>query len=224
MMTKKYQYFLMDLDGTISDSQEGITKAVAYALKSYGIMEDDLNKFCKFIGPPLTDSFQRFYGFTEEQSKEAVLKFREYYTDIGIYENYLYDGIENLLKSITAAGGIVILATSKTETVAKKVLEIFHIQDYFYFVAGSNMDMTRYKKGEVIKYILESMNIVAKDAVMIGDREHDVIGANEHDMDSIGVLYGFGNKEELTGAGATYLSETVDSLTNLLLSMIVKQG
>lgn len=220
MTEKKYRYFLMDLDGTISNPQEGITKAVAYALKSYGIIENDLNKLCKFIGPPLTDSFQQYYGFTEEQSKEAILKFREYYTDRGIYENYLYDGIENLLICVTSAGGKVVLATSKPEKYAKMILERFDIYKYFSFVAGSNMDLTRYKKGEVIEYALKSMNIDAKEAVMIGDREHDIIGAIENSMDSIGVLYGFGDKEELTLAGATYTSNTVDVLKNLVHSLV----
>lgn len=159
MTEKKYKYFFMDLDGTISNPQEGVTKAVDYALKRYGIIENDLNKLCKFIGPPLTDSFQQYYDFTEEQSKEAILKFREYYTDRGIYENYLYDGIENLLMSITSAGGKVILATSKPEEFAKKILERFDIHEYFSFISGSNMDLTRYKKGEVIAYALKSMNI-----------------------------------------------------------------
>lgn len=220
MTEKKYRYFLMDLDGTISNPKEGVTKAVAYALKSYGIIENDLNKLCKFIGPPLTDSFRQYYGFAEEQSQEAILKFREYYTDRGIYENFLYDGIENLLMSVTLAGGKVILATSKPEIYAKKILKRFSIHKYFSFVAGSNMDLTRYKKGEVIEYALKSMNIDAKEAVMIGDREHDITGAKENNLDSIGVLYGFGDKEELTVAGVSYTSNTIDSLTKLLLSMI----
>ncbi len=220
MTEKRYRYFLMDLDGTISNPQEGVTKAVAYALKSYGINENDLNKLCKFIGPPLTDSFQHYYSFTEEQSKEAILKFREYYTNRGIYENYLYAGIQNLLMRVTSAGGKVVLATSKPEEYAKKILKRFNIYNYFSFVAGSNIDLTRYKKGEVIEYALKSMNIDAKDAIMIGDREHDIIGAKENALDSIGVFYGFGNKEELTIAGASYTSNTVDSLTRLLLSMI----
>lgn len=219
MAKKKYRYFLMDLDGTLSNPQEGVTKAVAYTLKSYGIIEKDLNILCKFIGPPLTDSFQEYYNFTEQQSKEAILKFREYYTVYGIYENYLYDGIEKLLMNLTLAGGTVILATSKPDTYAKMILDRYCISRYFSFVSGSNMDLTRYKKGDVIEYALESMNIDAKEAIMIGDREHDIIGAKENNMDSIGVLYGFGNSEELKSAGATYISDTVDLLKDLLLTL-----
>lgn len=209
----------MDLDGTISNPQEGVTKAVAYALKSYGIIENDRNKLCKFIGPPLTESFQQYYDFTEEQSKEAIVKFREYYTDFGIYENFLYDGIENLLQGLTMAGAKVILATSKPEKYAKIILKRFNIYKYFSFVSGSNMDLSRYKKSEVIEYAMKMMNLNASETIMIGDREHDIFGAKENSMDSIGVLYGFGNKEELTLAGATYTTETVETLKKLLMSM-----
>lgn len=220
MTEKRYKNYLMDLDGTISNPQVGVTKAVAYALKSYGIIENDSSKLCKFIGPPLTDSFQQYYDFTEVQSKEAILKFREYYSDIGIYENLLYDGIENLLLQITAAGANVILATSKPEIYAKMILKRFNIHKYFKFVSGSNMDLSRYNKSEVIAYALKTTNINVNETVMIGDREHDILGAKKNNIDSIGVLYGFGDKEELTLAGATYITHSVDTLTKLLLSML----
>lgn len=216
---KKYQYFFFDLDGTITDSSEGITKGVSYALSSFGIAETDMDKLCRFIGPPMTDSFRLFYDFDEEKSKEAIQKYREYYSEFGVYENTLYEGIKEMLQKLNEIGAKVVLATSKPEFYAQKILEMFEIDSEFCFLSGSNMDLTRYKKSEVIAHAVKSLGIWTEDVLMVGDRDFDVIGAKENDMDCAGVLYGFGNREELEAAGAKYIAKDVSELTELLLSL-----
>lgn len=218
-MKRKYRYFFMDLDGTITDPKEGITKSVAYALNCYGIQVEDLDSLEKFIGPPLSDSFQEFYGFEEEKSLEAVEKYREYFKDRGIFENRLYPGMERLLKNIMEHGGKIVLATSKPEVFAKRILEHFQIAQYFTFVAGSTLDMARNAKGDVIRYALDSLGISAEEAVMAGDRKHDVIGAKENGMECIGVLFGYGDRAELEEAGADKIVETVEQLEEEMRSL-----
>ncbi|MDD6307430.1 MAG: HAD family hydrolase [Clostridiales bacterium] len=219
-MKQSYQYFFMDLDGTISDPKEGITKSVAYALDYYGIKVENLDTLEKFIGPPLSDSFQEFYGFDREKSLDAVEKYREYFKDKGIFENELYPGMEQLLKTITEQGGKIVLATSKPEVFAKRILEYFHIDKYFTFAAGSTLDTTRNKKADVIRYALDSLGIAAEEAIMIGDRKHDVIGAKENGMACIGVLFGYGDREELESAGADVIVETVEELEEKMKKLL----
>lgn len=215
---KQYQYVLFDLDGTLTDPKEGITKSVAYALKSYGIQVDDLDSLCKFIGPPLKDSFAKYYGFSEEQSMEAIEKYREYFKPYGVYENKVYEGVENLLSELVKCGKRVILATSKPTVFAKEILEHFHLAEYFTCVVGSELDGTRVKKAEVVAYALEQSGAADKSqVVMVGDREHDIIGAKENEIDCIGVLYGYGDRAEHEAAGADYIIETVKELEEFLL-------
>lgn len=221
-MRENYQYFFMDLDGTITDPKEGITKSVAYALNHYGIKVENLDTLEKFIGPPLSDSFQEFYGFDREKSLEAVEKYREYFKDKGIFENRLYPGMEHLLQIITEQGGKLVLATSKPEIFAKRILEYFHIAEYFTFAAGSTLDTTRNKKADVIRYALDSLGIEPEDAVMVGDRKHDVIGAKENGMECIGVLFGYGDREELEAAGADRIVETVKDLEKEMMELLGK--
>ena len=189
---KNYDVVLFDLDGTLTDPAIGITNSVMHALKKYGITVDDRRELYKFIGPPLHESFEKFYGFSREEALQAVEYYREYYRDKGIYENIVYDGVEMLLKNLCNSGKKIILATSKPEIFAREILRYFNLEKYFYYAAGANLDGSR--------------------TVMIGDREHDIIGANKNGLDSIGVLFGFGNREELENAGATYIAETVEEL------------
>ncbi|MCI9176120.1 MAG: HAD family hydrolase [Lachnospiraceae bacterium] len=203
-----YQVILFDLDGTLTDPGEGITNSVAYALKKYGISVSDKKELYRFIGPPLHESFEEYYGFSQEKAMEVVACYREYFSETGIYENLVYDGTEEMLKSLKGAGKQVILATSKPEHFANRILDYFHLSDYFDFAAGANMDGTRTKKADVIGYALESCHISDySQAVMVGDRKHDVLGAAQLGIDAIGVLYGYGSEEELKGAGAVYLAE-----------------
>lgn len=213
-----YKYILFDLDGTLTDPKLGITKSVAYALKSYGIQVDDLDSLLKFIGPPLQESFVKYYGFSEEQGAEAVEKYREYFKPYGIYENKVYDGVENMLAELVKCGKKVILATSKPTVFAKMILEHFHLDKYFTCAVGSELDGFRVKKGEVITEALRQAGVTDKSlAVMIGDREHDILGAKENGIDSIGVLYGYGDRAEHEAAGAGMIVESVEELLQYLI-------
>lgn len=214
---KEYKTVLFDLDGTLTDPAFGITNSVIYSLKKYGIENVEREELFKFIGPPLHESYQKFFGFSEEESFKAVEYYREYYKTKGIYENIVYGGVENLLKSLVASGKTVALATSKPEVFAKEILRYFNLEEYFTFVAGANLDGSRTLKADVIRHALDSMGITDKSSVvMVGDREHDIIGAKTIGIDSIGVLFGYGSREELEAAGADYIAETVDGIKNFI--------
>ena len=214
-----YDIVLFDLDGTITNPGDGITNSVAYALKKYGIEVEDKASLLKFIGPPLYDSFKMFYGFSEEQSKEAIAFYREYYSEKGIYECSLIDGVKELLKSLKKVGKTIILATSKPDFFATRVLEHYGILEYFDFVGGATADeKTRGTKEAVLEYIFQEMKIENRErVVMVGDRHYDINGAKEFSIDSIGVLYGFGTKEELETSGATYIARNVRDVEKILL-------
>ncbi len=213
----KYDTVLFDLDGTLTDPAIGITNSVAYALKKWGIEVSDRTELYKFIGPPLFDSFSNYYGFTKEESVRAVECFREYFSTKGIFENSVYGGIPEVLSELRARGKRLIVATSKPETFAKKILEHFSLDGYFDFVAGATLDSSRVEKADVIEYAFENCGIKdVSNVVMIGDREYDVYGAAHFGMDSVGVLYGYGSREEITSAGATYVAETPLDILNIV--------
>lgn len=204
----KYQYLLFDLDGTLTDPGIGITNSVMYALRKFDIHVDDRTALYCFIGPPLRESFERFFGLSGEQNELAVQYYREYFQKQGIYENAVYDGIAALLPQLKAMGKTLIVATSKPETFAVRILQHFQLHDHFDFVAGATMDDTRNEKTDIIRYALEHCGISEKSAaLMIGDRMHDVIGAKENGLDALGVLYGYGSRDELQTAGAAYLAQ-----------------
>lgn len=210
---------LFDLDGTLTDPGVGITKSVKYALDYFNIHTQNLKEHYRFIGPPLLQSFMKYYGFSEEQAQTGVEKYREYFRDTGIFENEPYQGIDRLLDCLSKAGRRLIVATSKPKVFADRILERFNLMQYFDMVCGSELDGTRVNKGEVIRYALDKAGIVdLGKVIMIGDREHDIIGAKEAGIDSIGVLFGYGSYDELHGAGATYIVDTVEELKNLLLA------
>lgn len=213
-----YEYILFDLDGTLTDSGIGIINSVEYALEKCGIEVKDKNELYKFVGPPLTDSFERYYDFSKEEANTAIKYYREYFREKGMFENLVYDGIEKLLKELKVNNKKLIVATSKAEVFAKQILEHFNIAEYFSYIAGSNLDGTRVKKAEVIKYALESCNIEdLSKTIMVGDREHDIIGAKEVGLKCIGVLYGYGDRDELEKAGADLIVETVSDVGEVLL-------
>lgn len=217
-MNNNFEYILFDLDGTITDSGEGITKSVQYALKSFDVNVEKLEDLNKFIGPPLKDSFKKYYNFDDEKAELGLKKYREYYAEKGIFENSLYDGVVELLEDLKKSNKTIILATSKPEVYAKQILEYFKVDKYFTFAAGSDFEETRVKKGEVIKYALEEAKISdLSKVVMIGDREHDIIGAKENNIKSIGVLYGYGDVVELTQARAEYIAKTPKEILNIVL-------
>jgi len=212
-----YPYILFDLDGTLTDPGLGITNSIMYALKKFGIEETDRTSLYRFIGPPLRESFQRFYGFTEEQSEQATAYYREYFSDRGLYENAVYDGVETMLKTLQEQGRTLILATSKPEVFAVEILRYFKLEQYFTLIAGATMDASRNKKSDVIAYAIEKSGITdSAKAVMIGDREHDILGAKENGLASIGVLYGYGNRAELTAAGADHIAAAAADILTLV--------
>lgn len=214
-----YRYILLDLDGTITDPAEGITKSVEYALNHFGIGVEDRKALYPFIGPPLYDSFREFYNFTDGQAKEAIVKYRERFAETGIYENKLYEGINDFLEAANLQGKSLMLATSKPTIFAKRILDYFNLSKYFSFVAGSGLDGSFYTKGDVIRHVLETNKLNTPSAiVMVGDRKHDIIGAKENNIDSIGVLYGYGDRKELEKAGANYIVNDIAGLRNKLLS------
>ena len=217
-LNRIYDICFFDLDGTIIDSSPGITNSVMYALKKFGIEETDREKLCKFIGPPLTDSFARFYGFNEKKSWLGVEYYREYYQDTGIFECSVYNGLEESLKALKAAGKRLFVATSKPEVYARKIIEHFGLEEYFEYVAGMELDGRRGSKAEVIEYLIDTCHVTEKQRVlMIGDREHDVLGAKKEGLDCMGVLYGFGNREELEKAGAVCIAETPEDIAKIIL-------
>ena len=214
----RYQYIFFDLDGTLTDPREGITKSVQYALRHMGIEEPDLAKLEPFIGPPLLDSFQEYYDFSLEQARAAVEYYREYFSGTGVYQNVLLEGVPELLQSLKAHGRTVAVASSKPEHFVRLILAHFQVDAYFDEICGASMDEKRVKKGEVIRYALERAGIRdCSEALMVGDREHDVIGARENQMECLGVLFGYGTREELEKAGADWIVETVEDMGRWLL-------
>ncbi|MBQ1264114.1 MAG: HAD hydrolase-like protein [Oscillospiraceae bacterium] len=216
----RWNTVLFDLDGTLTDPGVGITKAVQYALRHYGIDEPDRRKLEKFIGPPLHLAFTEYYGFEPEQALEAVEKFREYYNVTGWRENAPYEGIRELLQDLREAGIKLVIATSKPETTALRVLELFSLKDAFDCICGAPMhDAEASKKAAVIRRALRDADITdLSRAIMVGDRRHDIEGAHETGLAAIGVLYGYGDRAEHTAAGADYLAENMQALRALLLT------
>ncbi len=216
--------FLFDMDGTLFDTSEGITKSVKYALDHYGIYEENEEDLKKFIGPPLHQSFHMFYGFDSDKSAEAAAKYRERYSEKGVFECRPYDGMADMLKELKGKGAVLGVATSKPEIFAVKILEEFGMYGYFDAVTGSLMDNSRSVKAEVIEEELKRLGAdVRSDKIfMIGDRKHDILGAKEKSLTSVGVYYGFAPDGELEAAGADYVVRTVGELRSLLDHIIDK--
>lgn len=215
-------FILYDLDGTLTDPKVGITKSIEYALAHFGIYVENLNELTKFIGPPLRDTFREHYSFSDSDVKVAVDKFQEYFAEQGLYENIIYDGIAEMLRAQYEDGRKIVLATSKPQVFAHKVLEQFEIDKYFELIVGSELSGERSDKAEVIKYAVDTLAINPRDAIMIGDRKYDVIGSRAHGIDSIGVLYGYSSKGELREAGANYIVETVEELGEKIIDLGAK--
>ncbi|MEA4893879.1 MAG: HAD-IA family hydrolase [Oscillospiraceae bacterium] len=215
---KKYKYIFWDLDGTISDSGEGIFKSIAYAAEHMGASVPDVPILRKFVGPPLTESFEKHFGYSPAEADRAVALFREYYNEKGINENSLYPGMDNLLRKLTDAGYACVLATSKPEPHAREILRRYGIDDCFLYIAGSTFDKTRTTKEQVIAYAQETCGIKdTSQVVMVGDRAHDCVGARKNGIDCIGVLYGYGEREELEKTGVIAIAKDLDELAEFFL-------
>ena len=212
-------HILFDLDGTLTDPGMGITNSVAHALAHFGIAVTDRTRLYRFIGPPLMDSFMEYYGFTEEQAQEAVKVYREYFADRGWAENTVYEGIEAMLSELAAAGKVLLVATSKPQVFAERILNHFGLARYFTHICGVALQAPRgYSKADVIREALAKAGVTdLSTAVMVGDRHHDIDGAKAVGMASIGVLYGYGDRTEHEAAGADAIAESVAELKAMLL-------
>ena len=209
---------LFDLDGTLTDPAEGITNALMHAQRRLGRTVSPREELYVFIGPPLIEMFMSEWGLTRAEAEQALLYYREHFSVKGLFENVPYPGIGDCLAALRAAGLRLFVATSKPEPLSLRILEHFDLLQYFEAVAGSTLDETRTKKGEVIAYALSTYGLDPSETVMVGDREHDVIGARENGLPCIGVLYGYGSREELTAAGAAALAADLGELSGLLKS------
>jgi phosphoglycolate phosphatase len=213
----KKRYVLFDLDGTLTDSREGIVNSIEYMLEHYQIRVKDRDELQPWLGPPLKESLMKYCGFPEDKALEGVSVYREYFDRQGIFENQVYPGIEEMLQELKEQGYHLFVATSKPETAAVRVLEHFGLAGYFDYIGGATLDDSRVRKGDVIRYVLTACGVEEKErAVMAGDREHDVKGAKENGLEVIGALYGYGSREELMEAGADYLAESPEDMGKLL--------
>ena len=212
------RYILMDMDGTICDSARGILNAFKYSLDCLGLEAPDPDTLRSFLGPPLRDSYSRYFNLSGERLELAVAKYRERYIPAGMLENDLYPGIAALIKDLKADGRKIMLATGKVQDQAETILKHFDLLEYFDFVAGCELDGRRSYKDEIIDYALDNIGASDKkaDAVMVGDRYHDITGAAKAGVKSIGVLYGYGTRGELEEHGADYIAASVEELRALL--------
>ncbi len=214
---------LLDLDGTLTDSGPGIMRAAAHALRAFGITETDPARLRRFVGPPLKESFRQFYGMDEADAIRGVEKYREYYADRGIFECTVYPGMPDLLARLRQQGRILSLATSKPEFYARRILDHFGLAGYFDFVGGSLPDESRSEKSEVIGWAMAHLpGADPARAVMVGDRWYDVAGAHAVGVRCVGVLFGYGGREELARAGAEYLAADVPALRALFETDLLK--
>ncbi|PKL18744.1 MAG: phosphoglycolate phosphatase [Spirochaetae bacterium HGW-Spirochaetae-5] len=214
---KKYKHIIFDLDGTLTDPGLGITNSIMYSLKKFGI-EAERSDLYKFIGPPLRESFNLYFGFDKDQAEQAVVYYREYFSEKGMYENEIYPGVSDLLPELNRQNRKLYIATSKPQEYSLRILEHFGILKYFDFVSGSNMDGTMSAKSDLIERIIPLIdNGELNCTIMIGDRSYDIEGARHHGIDSAAVLYGYGERSELEDVRPTYLIESTAKLTSLLL-------
>lgn len=205
---------LFDLDGTLTDSGEGIINCAIYALEHFGLPIPSREELRVFVGPPLWDTFQKF-GVPKDRADEAVAVYRERYVPIGKFENHPYTGIEKLLSDLKAQGHKLYVATSKPEHMSIEILTKFGLADYFEIIAGATLDRSRDEKSKVIAYLLEQIGD-SGDAIMVGDTSFDVEGAAAHNIPTIGVSWGYGKVEGMENAGAKAIAHTMDELFALL--------
>ena len=211
------KYIFFDLDGTIVNSSEGIINAYKTALKHFNIEIDDKFVSDFLIGPPLKPAFMKYFNLNEEETKSAIKIFRKYYSEKGVNQNCLYEGIKELFESLKRKGKTLIISTSKPTIFTEKILERHKVKQYFDFISGATLDDTRIKKGDIIRYAIQNMNISnLEECIMVGDKSQDVEGAKQNNMKAIGVTYGFGTKEELETSGATYIVDNVKDINDIL--------
>lgn len=206
---------LFDLDGTLTDSGEGIINCAILALEHFGLPIPDREEMRTFVGPPLHESFIR-HGVPADKTDEAIRVYRSRYIPIGAYENTPYPGVEELLKALKAQGHTLYVATSKPEGMSVRILEHFGLAHYFDRICGASMDTSRSTKEDVIAYLLE-LSGRDENILMVGDTKFDVIGAAAHGIPTIGVSWGYGKVEEMVEAGAKAIAWSMDELLSLLV-------
>ena len=213
----RWHSILFDLDGTITDSAPGITNAIIYARKKWGLEPGTNADYYKFIGPPMPQSYEEYWGFSHEDAVRFLADYREYFGTKGLFENSVYPGVMELLGALKAARARLFIATTKPTGFSERIAERFGFSQYFELISGSdpNKDNTKF---DVIEHARVACGIDTADAVMIGDRAHDVEGAHQHGIPCIGVTWGFGSRAELEAAGAEYIADTPEELKALLLS------
>lgn len=213
-----YQYILFDLDGTLTDPEEGITKCVAFALAHFGIEADPKN-LTEFIGPPLMEQFMAYAGFDRETAVEAVEWYRKRYRGTGIFENRVIDGVPAMLETLKNAGKILCVASSKPEEFCRRILEKFGLSEYFTVICGSEMDGRRTKKADVIEETLARLGYAGdrRDVLMVGDRIHDVEGGAACRVDTLGVSFGYAPEGELENSAAVAIADTAEAVTAFIL-------
>ncbi len=212
------RYVLFDLDGTLTDSAPGILSSLRYALEKGGVEVEEGKDLRVFLGPPLRESFPKYFGVPQGEVETLIRYYRERFEKRGMFENSVYPGVKQMLIRLKRVGVKMILATAKPEVYAKRIIEHFGLIDYFDFISGTSFDHSRDSKAAVIKRALVENRIDVNQAVMVGDRHHDVSGANENHIPCVGVLYGYGSEKELVKAGATAVVKTPEELTKYLLS------
>lgn len=207
---------LFDLDGTLTDPFLGITRSVAYSLKSFGIEVDDLETLKPFIGPPLDVSFREYYHMDEAQSWKAVEKYREYFSKKGLFENKVYEGMEGFLQSLLNMDMKLYVCTSKPEVFAKEILDHFSLTPYFTGIYGATLDGSLKNKGDVIAHCIKQEQLNIQDCMMVGDRQHDIVGAHQNQIPCIGVLYGYGSLEEFQKYHCDYIAKDLIELKKII--------
>lgn len=212
------KYILFDLDGTLTNPKEGITKCVQYALSHFGI-ERDCDELLSFIGPPLKEQFIEYASLSEEDGERAVAIYRERFAPIGIFENEIYDGIISMLEELKRQGKVLALATSKPAVFAERIVEKYGIKPFLTHLEGSELDGRNTDKAQVIKNAMQRLGATSENTIMVGDREHDVIGAEKNNIKCIGVSYGFGTIDELESSGATKIAHSTGELLEILSAM-----
>lgn len=216
MTMKVYKYIAFDLDGTLTDPEAGLTAGFAYALSKMGVDYGERQSLKRFIGPPLKSEFRLAYGMSDAEAEECVRLFREYFQVYGWWDNRLYEGIPEMLAALKARGKTLLLATSKPELFAAKILRLFDIMKYFDFVGGATLDHTRVEKSDVLSYALDSVNADRAVSILVGDRVYDAEGARLCGIDSLGVTYGHGSESEIRESGFSFIAKTVGDITEIL--------
>lgn len=219
---KKYDVIAFDLDGTLSDPAKGLIQGFVYCFKKLGLPYENENDLRKYIGPSLYEEWQEDFGFTPEESNNAIEVFREYYNIYGWWDNEIYDGIPEMLSELKKAGKKIVLATSKPLDTAKKVLALFGLTDFFDFIGGA-VSHQNDQKWQVLNWSLSSVGVDLNDAeslskcILVGDRKYDAEGAKICGIDSMGVLYGHGTEDEIYSSGFTLYASSVADISKTLI-------